>query len=330
MSTTAPPPPDENEPPGSDENQLSPLEKGRREYKRLGGWQAFRSGEWLWLLIQKSFRNYWERGTTEYFQEKYGTTDPEKVAPKLIAVAAKNAALLGAGTGALVSADEIVGLATGAEGGFGLPANIMIAAVAMGGEAIALMHFQLQLVANLGKAYAVPLDPDDPEDILTILWYALGGSAAEGAGKFGMKVGGKLAGRGAKYVFKKEVLAFCKRIAAKVGIKILQRTIVKYTIPLASIAIGSGWNYWSTRAVGHIAIQHFKKRLADEAAAKSKAAPPPPPDDKAGPASEVVAPSGGGGSVPDGSAAAENATPRGAEQLPPDAPAEPRSVAAQD
>ncbi|GEM_PF-2007607 len=316
MSTTAPPPPGDNEPPPSDENQLSPLEQGKREYERLGGWQAFRSGEWLWLLIQKSFRNYWERGTAEYFQEKYGTTNPEKIAPKLIAVAAANASLLGAVTGAVVSADEIVGIATGAEAGFGLPANIAIAMAAMGGEAIALVHFQLQLVANLGRAYGVPLDPDDPEDILTILWYALGGGAAEGVGKFGMKVGGKLAGRMAKDVFKKEVLAFCRRIAAKVGIKVLQRTIVKYTIPLASIAIGSGWNYFSTRAVGHIAIRHFKKRLSDEDADKSEATPPGPPDYGAGPASDVVAPSAAGATLPGGSAVAESAKPEGAELLP--------------
>jgi len=118
-------------------------------------------------------------------------------------------------------------------------------------------------VANLGKLYGVPLDPDDPEDILTILAFALGGSAADAAGKFGMKVGRKLAGRGAKAVFKKETLAALKRIAAKVGIKILQRSIIKYTIPIASIVIGSGWNYASTKTVAKVATKHFKKRVDD-------------------------------------------------------------------
>jgi hypothetical protein len=72
------------------------LEAAKREYAELGAWPAFKSGEWLWLLIQRSFKNYWERATVEYFSQKYGTTDPEKIAPKLIAVAAKNAAILGA------------------------------------------------------------------------------------------------------------------------------------------------------------------------------------------------------------------------------------------
>lgn len=164
-------------------------------------------------------------------------------------------------TGAAISTDEIVAIATGGEGGIGLPANIVIAATGICGEAILLIRFQLQLVANLGKLYGMPLDPDDPEDILTILAFALGGSAADTAGKFGMKVGGKLAGRAAKAVFKKETLAALKRIAAKVGIKILQRTIVKYTIPVASIGIGTGWNYASTKTVARIAIKHFKQQL---------------------------------------------------------------------
>src|SRR5262249_12296126 len=152
---------------------------------------------------------------------------------------------------------------TAGEGGIGLPANIALAAAALSAEAILLVRFQLQLVANLGKFYGAPLDPDDPEDILTILAFALGGSAADAAGKDGMKIGGKFAGRAAKRVFSKDVLAFFKKIAAKVGVKILQRTIVKYTIPIVSIGIGTGWNYFATRAVGRIATKHFKQRIAD-------------------------------------------------------------------
>jgi uncharacterized protein (DUF697 family) len=249
-------------------------DSAKKEYEELGGWRGCKSGEWLLPLIRKSFRNYWERGTTEYFQEKYNTTDAEKLVPKLISVTARNASILGGVTGAAMSANEVVAFLTAGELGIGLPANIAIALASLAGEAIALTHFHLQLVANIGKAYAVPLDPDDPEDILTILGYAMGGAAAEGLGKAGMKIGGNLAGRMAKAVFQKEVLAICKRLAAKVGVKILQRSIVKYTVPLASIAIGTGWNYLSTRAVGRLAVKHFTKRIADLSAGRNDAAPP--------------------------------------------------------
>lgn len=239
------------------------LEGAKREYEELGGWEAFKSGDWLWLLIRRSFKDYWERATAEYFSEKYGTTDPDKIGKKLISVASRNAAILGAITGATVSADEIAAIATAGEAGFGLPANLAIAAVALSGEAIMLVRFQLQLVANLGKLYGVPLDPDDPEDILTILAFALGGSVADAAGKAGAKVGGKLGGRAAKAVFQKDLLASLKSLGAKAGVKILQKTIVKYVIPIVSIGIGTSWNYVATRSVGRIATRHFKLRMAD-------------------------------------------------------------------
>ena len=239
------------------------LTEAKRDYQEVGGWSSFQSGQWLWQIIQKSFTNYWNNANVEYFESKYGTKDTEKLAKKLTAVATKNSAILGGITGATVSADEIVAIVTGAEGGIGLPANIAIATTSIGTEAILLMKFQLQLVANLGKLYDVPLDPDDPEDILTIFAFAFGGSAADVAGRFGMKVGGNLAGRTAKSIFEKETLVALKRVATKVGVKILQKSIVKYTIPIASIGIGTGWNYASTKAVAKIATKHFKQRAKE-------------------------------------------------------------------
>lgn len=52
-----------------------------------------------------------------------------------------------------------------------------------------------------------------------------------------------------------------KNIAAKVGIKILQKSIVKYVIPVVSIGIGTVWNYQTTKSVAKIASKHYKKRL---------------------------------------------------------------------
>lgn len=239
------------------------LEDAKREYEELGGWDTFRTGEWLLLLIQRSFRNYWERANVEYFCEKYGTDDPNMISAKLISVAARNSALLGGATGAVISADEITALATGAEGGIGLPANLAIAATALSGEAIVLVRFQMQLVANLAKLYGVPLDPDDPEDILTILGFAMGGAGAEAAGKGVAKIGGRLGGNAAKAVFKKDTLKAVQKIGAKAGVKILQRTIVKYVIPVVSIGIGTGWNYFATKTVGRLAIRNFKARAAE-------------------------------------------------------------------
>jgi uncharacterized protein (DUF697 family) len=250
--------------PENQEGLKKRLEEARKEVEEIGGLRAFKSGEWLLRLIQKSFRNYWEHANAEYFQTKYSSHDEEFIAKKLISVAARNTALLGGLTGAAVSADEIVAFFTVGEGGVGLPANIAIAATAMAGEAVLLMRFQLRLVANLGKVFSIPLDPDDPEDILTILAFAVGGSVAEAAGKLGMKIGGRIAKDATRKYISKELLQTLKRVGAKLGVKILQRTIIKYVVPIASIGIGLGWNYLSTIAVGKIAKKHFIARRSEK------------------------------------------------------------------
>ncbi len=244
------------------------LEDAKNEAKELGGWHSFKNGEWLFKLIKKSFQNYWEKGNADYFKKKYKSDDEEFLYKKLVSITARNAALLGGVIGATVSIDEIIAIieaiaapATGGGSTVPIPAQFAVALAALSGEAILLVRMQLQLVANIGKIYNVNLDPDDPEDILTILAFALGGSVAEEAGKFGMKVGGKIAANTAKGILKKETLEAFKKIGAKLGVKILQRTIVKYIVPLASIGIGMGWNYFSTKAIGKIASKHFKKRI---------------------------------------------------------------------
>ncbi|MBF0327859.1 MAG: hypothetical protein HQL10_01725 [Nitrospirae bacterium] len=237
------------------------FDEAKEDYNQVGGWTAFISGQWMWHLIHKAFANYWESADVEYFETKYQTKDKSKLSQKLIAAAAKNSTMLGGVTGAVISVDEISAIVTGGGGGVMLPAKISIAAAALGAEAILMIRFQLELVANLAKLYGVPIDTNDPEDILVIFAFAFGGTAADTAVKSGMKVGGKLAGGHAKAAYNNQVLAALKSIAAKIGVKILQRNTLKYAIPIASIGIGSGWNYAATKAVGKIAIKHFEQRL---------------------------------------------------------------------
>lgn len=236
------------------------LKEAKQEVQDLGGIQAFKSGEWLIKLLAKCFSNYYERANFEYFSKKYSTVDEQIIANKLIAVACKNSSLLGGAVGATVSTDELVALFTLAEGGIGLPANIAIAFTAVSSELVMLMRIQLQLVANLAKVYGITLDPDDPEDILTILAFAIGGSVAEAAGKAGMKVGGNLARKAVKEVVKKEVLKAVQDIGKKIGLKILQKTIINTAVPVVSIGIGLVWNYSSTKAVGKMATKHLLVR----------------------------------------------------------------------
>jgi len=239
------------------------LEGAKAEYKELGGWASFKNGEWFLRLTRKAFRAYYANANAEYFKAKYPGMTNDQIAERLISVSARYAGLYGVVTGAIVSTDEIVAIVTAGEGGVGLPANVAIAVVGVCAEAICLARVHLQLVANLAKLTGVPLDPDDPEDILIILAYAVGGGAAEEAGKLGMKVGRAGAKTLIRKYISKEVLESLKSLGRKIGVKILQRSILKYSVPLVSIVVGGGWNYITTKAVGKIALKHFKHRLDD-------------------------------------------------------------------
>ena len=240
------------------------FDNAKAEIEELGGREAFiKTGDWVLALIKKSFRNYFEKANIEYFRSKYSNGDNEYIASKLISLSAKNASLLGGITGAAITADEIIAIATGGEGGIGLPANIAIAVTALSAEAIVLIRIQLKLIAELAKLYEVPLDPEDPEDILIIFGYAVGGAAVEELGKLGVKIGGKLTERSIKKYISNEVLAAFKSIGRKIGMKILQRSIIKYAVPLASISIGAGWNFASTKSVGAIGKKHMLGRYKD-------------------------------------------------------------------
>ena len=239
------------------------INDAKKEVEKLGGWKEFRKGNWLYNLVQKSIQNYMEKGNWEYYQKKYKSKDVEYVIGRLTNTTAKNAAIIGGIAGASMSTNEIVAFFTAGAGGVGIPANIGIAGAILSAEALLLARMQVHLVINISKAYKVPLDPDDPEDILTILAYMVGGSAAAAAGEFGMNVGAHVARQTIRGTLKGETLRILQRIGRIIGVKILQRTIIKYVVPIVSILVGGGWNYASTKSVSRIARRHFKIHRED-------------------------------------------------------------------
>src|ERR1700730_460643 len=141
------------------------------EVKELGGWSGFKSGEWLFQLMEKTFRHYSQNAAKESFPLEFPGRTRAEIAEMLIAWAI---------TGAAVSADELVGLFTAGEGVIGLPVNIVVAATAICSEVFFTARIQLQLVARLAALYGAALDPENPEDLLAIMNFAFGGAAAEG------------------------------------------------------------------------------------------------------------------------------------------------------
>ena len=241
------------------------VQEGASWVKEIG-WPAFKNGEWLPILVRKSFKSYYDNASAAYFLRKYPGQTKDAIVKKLTIVAAKNAAILGAITGAAISVDEIMTLVTTVpSGGLSLPAQITAGLTALAAEAVVLIGIQLKLIAEIAKLLGIRLNPEDPEDILLILEFALGGAGVEAVGKFGAKVGGAATKRLIRKKLSKGTLEALKRWGAKLGIKILQRSIIKYAVPIVSALIGSTWNYLATIRVGGIAADHFRKRRSEQA-----------------------------------------------------------------
>ena len=123
-----------------------------------------------------------------------------------------------------------------------------------------LSNIQMRLMLDMSVLYDLQLDPEDPEDILMIFGYALGVAPAEFIGK-GLQVAARAGTEsGIKKVVTKGTREAVVKFAQRLGFKIGQKTIIKYAVPVASAAIGSGYNYVTTKSVGQIAKLHFKNR----------------------------------------------------------------------
>jgi len=242
-----------------DKNAIKKLfNEAIKSVEDMGGWVGAKTGNWLFPLIHKTFEAYFNNADPEYFRSKYPKATDEQIIKKLINLAAANAGILGGIVGASISVDEILAVfATLPTGGTNLPVQMGVAGVVLSAEAIVLCRIQLKLIANIARILSIPIDPNDPEDMLKILLCVSGGVGIQGIGSFAAKAGGKATEKIIRKKIGKETLKALQKAAAKFGQNLLQRNIIKYFVPLASIGIGSTWNYLATKTVGKIALKHL-------------------------------------------------------------------------
>jgi RNA polymerase subunit RPABC4/transcription elongation factor Spt4/uncharacterized tellurite resistance protein B-like protein len=212
-----------------------------------------KSGQWFIALLQKVVQSYDRNARAEYFQQKYPGITPDEIADILTSVTVRYATIAGAVTGATVTANQIAALSS-----VGITTAVLVGAI--GAEMVYLARIQMRLVLDLSVVYDLQLDPDDPEDILMIFGYALGIAPTEMLGK-GLQVAAR---GGTQYAVKKYIskgtLRAIQDFGKRIGIRILQKTILKYTIPVVSAVVGSSYNYVTTKSVGGIAKNHLKNR----------------------------------------------------------------------
>lgn len=253
------------------------VDKGKlaalREVEALGGLDSFKSGNWMLMLVQRSFRAFYANATPEFFRTKYPGLDNDAIFKKLRKAAVRQSGLAGAGSGAMMSVNEITALVTSGEGLVGLPANIAAALGTIACELLVVTKIQLELVSRIARLYGVELDPNDPEDVWIILTVAIGGEVAQEAGKFGIKIGQRLTRKAVKDYVKGETLAYLKKLAAKIGYKLFQKTFATVAVPFVSVAAATFYNRVLTGRIADTARRHFlavAKERANSASSSSE------------------------------------------------------------
>ena len=121
-----------------------------------------------------------------------------------------------------------------------MPVNIAVAATAICAEVFFTARIQLQLVARLAALYGAALNPDDPDNLMAIMNFAFGGAVAEGVSrelaKSGASMSQAVVGR---YYARKESFEVLKRLAKKLGYKLVRRSVVNGIVPGVSMFMGA-------------------------------------------------------------------------------------------
>jgi hypothetical protein len=223
-----------------------------------------REGTWFSKLVRYSLDQYVRAVDAEYFQRRYPGLPADAVVKTRIDLAARYAGIEGG-----LSAGAYTGLvaATLGSGGGASPLTLPGAGASFVLDLLFVSSLQLRLAYDISVLYGVPLDLDDPEDLWKLIRTAFvlkGGEAGRGlAGKGApalvRPVLQKLYGRGA--------LAGARSLPV-VGKYLLQRNVIKFTIPAVGVPLSIAVNHWSTRSAGAYAGRIFRREAAIAEAAR--------------------------------------------------------------
>lgn len=228
------------------------------DLKKLAG--AFgparlKDGTWFNEFVHAMLSSYAEKiikdGGAEYFRNKYPGLTKDAIAEKLCTLAMRYAALAGGVTGMTAS--------TAVLGGLTIP--VIIAAI--GGEILYTTRLQVRLIYDLATVYGDPIDVNDPEQLYRAFMLAYGVSGVSANAGAVVAAAGPEVVRAQAYRFitgKTPIIqeAAKRLLGPNIGKMITRKAILKVTVPVAGIAISSGWNYLSTKGIAEVGRLEFR------------------------------------------------------------------------
>ena len=253
-----------------DQSTSSEREQVREELSRLQRFarglrlDEIRHGTWFSELVRYALDQYVREVDAAYFQRKYPGLPADAVVRARIDLAARYAGIEGG-----LSAGAYTGLvaATIGSGGGASPLTLPGAGASFVLDLLFVSQLQLKLAYDIAVLYRVPLDLEDPEDLWKLIRIAFmikGGEAGRGVVGKGVPA---LVRPVLKKLYGGGTLAAAKSLPV-VGKYLLQRNVIKFTIPAVGVPLSIAVNNWSTRSAGAYAVKVFRKEAAVVEAAR--------------------------------------------------------------
>jgi hypothetical protein len=171
--------------------------------------------------------------------------DAEILRVSLKAAAAGGAASIGASTG------ELLSLFTE---GLAAPIGVPAVAASLLAETAYTAILQIDLACDLGSIYGVPFDCDDGADLATLFSLAL---------ELPRTPGGSEAARLEPQGLIERLLELEEgAVAARIGKKMLEESLVRNIVPIVGIPISSRWNFVATRRLASTVRRYVRYRRA--------------------------------------------------------------------
>ncbi|GHJ52919.1 hypothetical protein Nm8I071_22260 [Nonomuraea sp. TT08I-71] len=244
---------------GDDDADREAVEQERaklREFVKGLSADDIKSGGWFTKLCAQALRSYTEKATWEYFQQKYKGVPADGIVGQQIKLAAKYAMIEGGITSSLYTGTIVATI--GSLGGAS-PAAVPAGVVTFMVDLTFITQLQMRMAYDIAVLYRIPLDVDDPEDMMKLIRVAFGIKAGEVA-RGGMKFVPGLVRQVLKKYYSGPFLAAARSLPV-VGRHLLQRNVIKFGIPGVGIPLTIFVNRYTTVVAG----RHAQSVFRDEA-----------------------------------------------------------------
>lgn len=216
-----------------------------RQMARQLNINSLRDGSWFLQVVRQVVQNYPYDERRQFLQSNYGHLSRAEAADQRIRMITNKSAIAGATVGITMTSNQFASVSS-----FGIAALLLASSVVV--ELVYVAWLQTELVLDLSILYGADIDADNTDLMIRIFNYALGSNpksetisnreSQEAAIKAALIRGG---------------IDVSQEVAEYLGLILLKQTVVKYAVPVASVALGAGYNYHTTYTIGKAAKGYF-------------------------------------------------------------------------